>query len=274
MMNNFKARRARKHLQGFTLIEMAMVLVIVGLMMGGIMGALGPQLDHKKVRDTQERIKQASEAIMAFAIANRRLPCPASATSSGDELFTGVVGACTNFNGGFVPARTLGLGERGPNGVMQDGWGFGIRYAVTQVTYTGVGNAPVSINCGAPCYPFTQPDGIKNAYYLNGVPGVQPPVTSLLQVCASSTGATASSCGAATNLIVQPAFVVWSTARNGAELPGGSGPDEAVNLNGNSVYVTHSRTEPGATGGAFDDILQWQTVATVLQNMTNMGILK
>ncbi|NQW81398.1 MAG: prepilin-type N-terminal cleavage/methylation domain-containing protein [Polaromonas sp.] len=277
-MNNCKAARARTNLQGFTLIEMAMVLVIVGLMMGGIMGALGPQLDNKKVRDTQERIKQASEAIMAFAIANRRLPCPASAASNGDEQFTGVQGACSNFNNGFVPARTLGLGERGPSGVMQDGWGFGIRYAVTQVTYTGSGNPAVSnINCSTPCYPFTQPDGIKNAYYLNGVPGVQPLTANLLQVCASSDGAaatTAVTCGAPTNLVVQPAFVVWSTARNGSELPGGSGPDEAVNLNGNSVYVTHSRTETGATNGAFDDILQWQTVAAVFQNMTNIGILK
>ena len=273
-MHHCKAARTRKHLQGFTLIEMAMVLVIVGLMMGGIMGALGPQLDNKKVRDTQERIKQASEAIMAFAIANRRLPCPASATSNGDEL-VGALGLCTNFNGGFVPARTLGLGERGPNGVTQDAWGFGIRYAVTQVTYTGLGNLPISINCSAGCYPFTQPDGIKNAYYFNGVPTTQPSVASLLQVCASSTGVTATTCGVApANLVVQPAFVVWSTARNGAELPGGSGPDEAVNLNLNPVYVTHPRTEPGATGGALDDILQWQTVATVLQSMTNMGILK
>lgn len=273
MTNYSKAVRPRKNPQGFSLIEMALVLVVVGLMMGGIMGALGPQLDHKKVRDTQERIKQASEAIMAFAIANRRLPCPASATSSGNEQLIGDVGACANFNGGFVPARTLGLGERGPSGVMQDAWGFGIRYAVTQVVYSGVGNAPVSINCGAGCYPFTQPDGIKNAYYLNGTPIVdgQPPVANLLQVCASSTGATVSSCGA-TNLIVQPAFVVWSTARNGAQAVVGA--DEAVNLNLNPVYVTHSRTETGATNGAFDDILQWHTVATVLQNMTNMGILK
>jgi prepilin-type N-terminal cleavage/methylation domain-containing protein len=281
LMNNCTARRARKNLQGFSLIEMAMVLVIVGLMMGGIMGALGPQLDNKKVRDTQERIKQASDAIMAFAIANRRLPCPASATSNGKEL-VGARGLCTNFNGGFVPAHTLGLGERGPNGVMQDAWGFGIRYGVTQVAFTDVGNTSLAISCTvpSPCYPFTQTDGIKNAYYYldGGMPDGQskpksdgePKLDNLLQVCASSPGAAAITCGA-TNLVVQPAFVVWSTARNGGQAAVGA--DEAANLDGNAVYVTHSRTETGATGGAFDDILQWQTVATVRQNMTNMGIL-
>lgn len=213
---------------------------------------------------------------MAFAIANRRLPCPASATSNGDEVVVGLVGQCANFNDGFVPARTLGLGERGANGTMLDAWGFGVRYSVTQVTYTGAGNAPVSINCGATCYPFTQLDGIKNAYYLNGAATPpQPAVAQLQQVCASSTGITATTCGAASaNLVVQPAFLVWSTARNGAELPGGGGADEAANLDGNVVYVTHPRTEPTATNGAFDDILLWQTVATVFFNFTNMGVLK
>lgn len=263
---------------GFSLVEIALVLVIIGLALGGIVAAIGPQLDNKNVRDTQERIKQASEAIMAFAIANRRLPCPASAASNGDEVVAGLPGQCANFNDGFVPARTLGLGERGANGVMQDAWGFGIRYSVTQVTYTGAGNAPVNIPCGATCYPFTQLDGIKNAYYASGVPvpsAQQPDVTLLQQVCASSTGITATTCGAAAaNLVVQPAFVVWSTARNGAELPGGGGADEAANLDGDMVYVMHPRTEPTATNGAFDDILHWQTVATVFLNFTNMGVLK
>ena len=293
MMNNFKAATSRKNLcsaqaarveraakvdqRGFSLIEIALVLVIIGLALGGIMAAIGPQLDNKNVRDTQERIKQASEAIMAFAIANRRLPCPASAASNGDEVRIGVLGQCANFNNGFVPARTLGLGERGTNGVMQDAWGFGIRYSITQVTYAGVGNAPVLIDCSVTtCYPFTQSDGIKNAYYLNGAPTPpQPAVAQLQQVCASSTGITPTTCGAAAaNLVVQPAFIVWSTARNGAELPSGSGADEAANLDGNVVYVVHPRTEPGATNGAFDDILQWQTVAAVFLNMTNMGVLK
>ncbi|MDP1742334.1 MAG: prepilin-type N-terminal cleavage/methylation domain-containing protein [Polaromonas sp.] len=269
-------RVSKTRQSGFSLIEIALVLVIVGLALGGIVAAIGPQLDNKNVRDTQERIKQASEAITAFAIANRRLPCPASAASNGDEVVVGLLGQCANFNNGFVPARTLGLGDRGANGTMLDAWGFGIRYSVTQVTYTGAGNAPVSINCGATCYPFTQLDGIKNAYYLNGAATPpQPAVAQLQQVCASSTGITATTCGAAAaNLVVQPAFLVWSTARNGAQLPGGAGADEAANLNGDVVYVMHPRTEPTATNGAFDDILQWQTVATVFLNFTNMGVLK
>ncbi|MDO9357414.1 MAG: prepilin-type N-terminal cleavage/methylation domain-containing protein [Polaromonas sp.] len=270
---NLPARR-RARMRGFSLIEIALVLVIVGLALGGIVAALGPQLDNKNVKDTQDKMKQVSEALVAFTIANRRLPCPASAASGGDEQRIGTVGQCANFNDGFVPARTLGL-ERDTNGFLQDAWGFGIRYAVTQITYTGSGNAPVSINCTGTCYPFTQTNGIRNAYYLSGVPAtVQPAAASLQQVCASSTGITATACGAAAaNQISQAAFVIWSTGRNGAQLPGGNGADEAANLNGNTVYVYHPRTETGATNGAFDDLMSWQTAAELFLNMTRVGVL-
>ncbi len=264
-------RRAR----GFSLVEIALVLVIIGLALGGIVAALGPQLDNKNVRDTQDRMRQVSEAIIAFTIANRRLPCPASAASGGDEQRIGTVGQCANPNDGFVPARTLGL-ERDTNGLLQDAWGFGIRYAVTQITYTAGGNAPVSINCNpGPCYPFTQQNGIRNAYYLNGTAlAAQPAVAQLQQVCASRTGATGVACGALpANQVAQAAFVIWSTGRNGAQLPGGNGIDEAANLDGNVVYVSHPRTEAGAANGAFDDLLQWQTAAELFFNMTRVGVL-
>ena len=284
MMNNCKARRARKHLQGFTLIEMAMVLVIIGLVMGSVLGALGSQLEQKKVRDTQERIKEASEAIMAFTISHGRLPCPASLDSKGDEQpVTSITsGRCDAFKDahahGYVPARTLGLGERGLNGVMQDGWGFGIRYAVTQVTGVEGGT------CGSTCYPFTKKDGIKDAYYSSD-PRTVPPPESLLQVCASSTAAAATTCGGSgkppADLVAQPAFIVWSTARNGAP-SAVNGADEGENLDGDRFYVSRSRTEinpdtsanTDATNKAFDDILQWRTWERVYQDMNNMGLFK
>ena len=270
---------------GFSLIEIALVLVIVGLALGGIAAALGPQLDNKNVRDTQERIKQASEAIVAFAMVNRRLPCPAAAASGGQEQWctnalggcgaiitaptaAPIHGRCANPNNGFVPARTLGLGEQGPNGVIQDAWTFGLRYGVSQTTYAGGGNAPHSIPCGGTCYPLTQLSGIPNAYYTNGAQTTVPPVGEL-EVCASSTGITATTCGAAV-LLGQVAFVVWSTGRNGA---GGGGADEAENLDADVVYVFHPRTEAGAPNGEFDDVFQWQTINAVVGKMSDGGVL-
>lgn len=295
--------------RGFSLLEIALVLVIVGFALGGIVSALGPQLENKKVSDTQDRIKQASEAIVAFAMVNRRLPCPATMTSNGFESFcTTASGACgaevlppavsvgsTNGrcrgglapNAGFVPARALGLGEQSPNGLMQDPWAFGLRYAVDQRVYSGTGNAPTSKDCSVvPCYPFTQVNGLKNAFYdstgtpIIGFPLAPPAVPAVsgipigvLKVCATATGITGIDCGPAANLLASAAFIVWSTGRNGAQLPGGSGVDEAANLNNDAVYVFHPRADSGVANGAFDDILNWQTTNLIGSNMIKAGVL-
>ncbi len=295
-------RRAR----GFSLVEIALVLVIIGLALGGIVAALGPQLDNKNVRDTQERIKEASDAIMAFAMVNRRLPCPAAAASAGQEQWCtsangpcGVIitaptaapahGRCANPNNGFVPAATLGLGERSVNGLTQDAWSFGLRYAVSQGIYNGTANYDGLVcSAVAPCFPLTQLNGISNAFY-NDVttprtqvnpttPGTAITLASLeaLRVCNSATGITATTCGPAANLLANAAFLVWSTGRNGAQLPGGAGTDEGANLNNDVVYVFHPRAESSTPPplGPFDDLLLWQGVNGIISKMSAGGVLQ
>src|SRR5674476_71590 len=91
---------------GFTLIEMAMVLMIVGLLLGGMLVPLSAQMDQRNVSDTQKALSDIKEALIGYAIANGRFPCPASATSNGVEsFFSGGAsgGYCSNFNNGFVP---------------------------------------------------------------------------------------------------------------------------------------------------------------------------
>lgn len=296
--------KPRQH--GFSLIEIALVLMIVGIALGGIAAALGPQLDNKNVRDTQESIKEASEAIMAFAMVNRRLPCPAAATSGGQEQWcTNAIGGCgavitppavapahgrcANSNNGFVPAATLGLGGRGVNGLTQDSWGFGLRYAVSQGVYNGTANYD-SLACTAfaPCFPLTQVNGIRNAFY-NDVttprtqvnpttPGTPITLASLeaIRLCNSATGITATNCGPAANLLANAAYLVWSTGRNGAQLPGGAGTDEGANLNNDVVYVFHPRAEDSTLPplGPFDDLVLWQGVNGIISRMSAGGVLQ
>lgn len=275
--------------RGFSLIEISLVLVIFGLALGGIIAALGPQLENKKINDTQARIKEASDAIMAFAMVNGRLPCPAAPPSTVAVATRGfsapanpVNGVCANFDG-FVPARTLGLGEQGVSadseGVIQDAWALGLRYRVAQIVYSGAGNPPTPTNCTvAPnCFPLTQANGIRNAYYTPAVVGPPAvaavvaaiPAANQLQICNSAAGIIPPLCGGAGTL-ASAAFVVWSTGRNGI---GGAGADEAKNLDADVIYVFHERRDATGAGGEFDDILQWQTTNTIVRNMTNAGVL-
>jgi prepilin-type N-terminal cleavage/methylation domain-containing protein len=298
-----------KHIQrGFSLIEIALVLVVVGLALGGVLAALGPQLENKKVSDTQNRIKEASDAIMAFAMVNGRLPCPAELPTAVAAANRGQAaplnpprGLCTNFEG-FVPARTLGLGEQGiggaSEGLMQDAWGFGLRYRVARVVYNGAGNQPAPFSCTGggvnDCFPLTQANGIRNAYYTPAVaavaasPGppatpavaaaaaVVTPVTAAgqLQICSTSTGIALANCSAAAPAVAQAVYVIWSTGRSGAT---SLGADEDANVTSANpldvTYVSHERRDAGGAGGAFDDILFWVPANTLTGNMIRAGVL-
>lgn len=115
---------------GFTLVEIAIVLMIVGLMLGGLMVPLATQADLRSQNETKKTLADIHEALLGFASARGRLPCPASPTSSGIESPTGG-GDCTHDLDGFIPAATLGITVTDGQGFAVDAWGRRIRYAVT-----------------------------------------------------------------------------------------------------------------------------------------------
>lgn len=67
--------------KGFTLIELSIVLIIIGLLTGGAFQVL--EMMNEKARATQakETLQSAKEAIIAFAINNNRLPTAAEFTN-------------------------------------------------------------------------------------------------------------------------------------------------------------------------------------------------
>lgn len=66
---------------GFTLIELAMVMIILGLLLGGLLQPLGKVLEHKRQQQAREMLQTAVQRLEAFVLLNGRLPCPASETS-------------------------------------------------------------------------------------------------------------------------------------------------------------------------------------------------
>lgn len=108
---------------GFSLVEMAVVLVIVGLMIGGLLTPLSVQLEQRKISETQKALDDGREALLGFALRNGYLPCPAVSAANGLEDRTGE--NCTDGKrAGFIPWVTLGLAK-------SDSWGHIYRYSVT-----------------------------------------------------------------------------------------------------------------------------------------------
>jgi type II secretory pathway pseudopilin PulG len=67
------ARRTR----GFTLVELAVVFLIVTLLFGSILYTLSAQLEQRNFAETRRRLETARELLISYAIVNGRLPCPA-----------------------------------------------------------------------------------------------------------------------------------------------------------------------------------------------------
>ncbi len=121
---------------GFTLIEVAIVVLIVTILLGYSVALLPRQQELKQYRALDQEMDHIIEAIIGFAQVNGRLPCPAIPNSGGFEDGGGTID-CNNY-GGFVPVNTLGLtGRLNLDLLLLDPWGNPYRYYVTAVDFDG-----------------------------------------------------------------------------------------------------------------------------------------
>ena len=95
---------------GFTLIEIAIVLLIVTILLGYTVALFPRQQELRQYREVDRKMDEVIVALIGFAQINGRLPCPAIPNSAGVEDGGGAA-ECNNF-GGFVPVNTLGITGR------------------------------------------------------------------------------------------------------------------------------------------------------------------
>lgn len=278
--------------RGFTLIELAVVLTIVAFLLASLMYTLSAQSDQRNFEETRRRLELAKELLLAFAVVNGRLPCPARsadtttpATVAGDEVRNASsqcsgdsgAGAVEDYYGGtnagvtlgLLPARTIGFQPVDPGGFAIDPWANRIRYAV----------AKTKTNCVAPLAPtvlldphFVSATNMKN----NGL-ACQP---NDLLICKSGSGITASTCGvtvpAGANQLMTSSLVVaiiFSTGKNGGTPTGSLGTDQLANLDGDPVFVYHAQTPSDFVNGEFDDQMTWITVGELYGRLVSAGVM-
>jgi prepilin-type N-terminal cleavage/methylation domain-containing protein len=253
----FDMRRAER---GFTLTELAIVVFIIALLGGGLLMTLAAQNENRELAETRRVLDVARDALIGFAVANGRLPCPATAASNGREDPIGG-GACTiTLDGGagaaiqpgFLPAITLSIGPTNGAGQLIDAWGNPVRYAVTRVTApAGIVNA------------FTTAGGLKAQGYAG--------LTTDLRVCVNLPGPGDATCGA-NRVQTFVAALVFSPGRTHSA-SGPLGPDEQENMNigvapaRNPVFVTH------ASSADFDDILVTLSPNVLYGRLVSAGAL-
>jgi prepilin-type N-terminal cleavage/methylation domain-containing protein len=185
---------ARFHLvqgrmRGFTLVEIAFVIVIAGILLAMVIGATASIVESSRLRLTRTNMDTARSALQAFIARNGRLPCPAiedrapAANDYGLEAAT--PGTCTgtvNLPGqagppvidaakrGVLPWKSLGMTLENAT----DGWGNQLTYMVT-VTATGKN--------------FDTVAGMRGSLYVHGATPVAaglPPTGNQINACSTT----------------------------------------------------------------------------------------
>jgi type II secretory pathway pseudopilin PulG len=247
--------------RGYSLLELALALLAIAILAGGLALPLAAQVQQKRAEETRRRLDEARDVLLAFAATHGRLPCPASDASRGEESFDAggdaSNGRCAHFTDGYLPGAALGLAPLDGEGFVRDAWDSRynrIRYAVYGGAVNGVAQA------------LTRTNGLQAAT----LPAIGAQ-SRYLFVCASAAGAGPSGCGAATNQLTRrAAFVLLSPGPNAGLTPA-AGSDEARNLAGDGTFVTHETSEDPAR--PFDDLLQWAPVHLVVHRLLAAGRL-
>jgi len=274
---NMQLRRAQC---GFTLTELAVVFAIVALLIGGAMMTLSAQVEQRNNDETVRRLNAAVDAVIAFAIVNRRLPCPARYTSaashsqglesfcnaatgtcSGTETTTVQAhGNCSNFYDGYVAAVSVGLTPIDATGFAVDAWGNRLRYVVARDNTNCITPPPANTRV------WTSQSNLKT-YGVSCKPND-------LDVCASSVGTTAASCNTATRVASANtiAIIIYSTGKNGA-ITSAFGADESENTDGDVVFVSRTLSGSDSAAGAYDDLLVVVPAGVVYSKLIAAGAL-
>jgi len=103
---------------GFTLVEMAIVLAIVALLLGGLLPVISAQVEQQRRNETRKQMEEIKEALIGYAMINGTLPCPTIENDPASANYGIAQAACPSdvAADGYLPWRTLGVAET-------DAWG-------------------------------------------------------------------------------------------------------------------------------------------------------
>lgn len=229
---------------GFSLIELAVVLVIIGLLIGGGIAAIDATRTQARRSDQAAQLDGVRQAVYGFAMANGHLPCPDDlddATPPDPDGREDRAGGDCSANTGALPWRDLGLGSR-------DAWGFPLIYHVD----------PVFASSGDPFELDEPPPSVVTVEDGNGEELAATPAVIL------SVGPQGGQ--------------VWTTggcpgSDSDGAITDGFSDDETANCDGDDRFIRTGYRTASAPGGRFDDMVVWLSAPLLKARLVEAGEL-
>lgn len=160
---------------GFSLVEMSIVLLIMGVLSSSVVIPLVSTMKQARIKQTAAQLANIRQAMHGYLVSVGRLPCPVKTTglmnkpafSQADNNVVNKVlesvsdaaaeqhnrlQVCDVQHGG-VPAAVLGvMGEQSVNGALLDAWGRPYHYSVSWSDHQALGRpgSPDWLSVGEP----------------------------------------------------------------------------------------------------------------------------
>jgi prepilin-type N-terminal cleavage/methylation domain-containing protein len=229
--------------RGFTLTELAIVMFIVALLLGGMLMPLSAQMDVRARQETEKSLSNIRDALTGYAVTNGYLPCPAPVdlSTSGAEATRDASGACS-IRVGLVPWTALGIGHF-------DGWNHLFRYSVT----------PAFSNSGS-ATKFTLNSTGDILVQTRDTAGALQPLAANVPAVIVSHG-------------VQAA---WAYTETGMQIADSANANTDEDTNATATGATFVSRAPSGTSvayGEFDDLVVWIPTNSLINRMVSAGRL-
>ena len=251
-------RDTSHHEAGFTLVEIAIVMLIVTLLLTGLVPTISSQIEQRQRNETLKQLDEIKQALIGYAVVNGRLPCPADGTTPSGQANAALVQAGSEYKNpvagtpfvcfnpsGVLPWATLGVSET-------DAWGRRFSYRVTPAFSRSTGGAGCATNPQSGAFELCDPG--------------------TLTVLTAAVGGTTVSSALPAVIISHGVDGVGAYTTGGQIIPGAVG-DQYENANNANLalnddnFVTHDVTP------TFDDLVVWISPNILFNRMVVAGKL-
>lgn len=266
---------------GFSLVEMAMVIIVIGLLLGGLLMPVASQIEQEKRQLTQKRLETIKEALLGFAIDKGYLPCPADDPNSGQGQTVvdptvhpqPAAKPCT-LQEGYLPWIDLALDK-----AKKDAWGRPFRYTLDQALLDEIRDIDDNT--------LTQiEDNSGTAYIARSIPSVKMG-TNGMQLNGNLTITHLDTTPAVTPTPPQVVAIIYSCGKNGypeanndddGSIPNTRadctnnliGNDSSI-LNENNPLTQAENYTHDAPQDNFDDLLTWLPLNILIARLSKAG---